>query len=72
MGNTYIPRKKLEKDIEKGLLLSKNSTKCKICGHSVLLGRKDRKICSWCGNYIYKDDRTEFEYRLKEKVARLR
>lgn len=41
-----------------------NSTiKCS-CGHSILTN-KDKKICSWCGNYVYKDKKLEFEEKLK-------
>lgn len=49
-----------------------NQTKCRTlckCGHSVLipLGR-DKIVCSWCGKYVFKTTRAEFEYRLKEKL----
>ena len=41
--------------------------KCKHCGHSRLLGKRDKVICNWCGNYIFKDDETEFKYRMQEQ-----
>lgn len=44
----------------------KSKKRCKRCGHTQLLGRKDRIICDWCKHWIYKDDRTEFKYKLKE------
>lgn len=28
---------------------------------------RDRLICKNCGNYIYKDKKTEFMYKIKEK-----
>lgn len=43
---------------------------CKVCGHSMLLGKKDKVICNHCGNYIFKDDVTEFNFRLREKMLR--
>ena len=70
MGNKGISRARLKEDIKKGILFQQNSIKCKNCGHAMLLGRKDRRICSWCGNYIYKDDKTEFEYKKKEKMLK--
>lgn len=29
--------------------------------------RRDRLICKNCGKYIYKDKKTEFKYKMKEK-----
>ena len=43
---------------------------CPNCGHSMLLGRKDKKICSHCGSYVFKDELTEFHYRLREKMLK--
>ena len=43
------------------------------CGHRVLIStRKDRMICSWCKNYVYKDKATEFRYKMRENVLRER
>ena len=40
--------------------------KCK-CSHTLLFtGQKDRIICSHCGNYVYKDKKTEMKYKVKE------
>lgn len=44
--------------------------KCKKCGHTILVARKDRIICSYCGNWVYKNDKTEFEYKMKEKLKK--
>lgn len=44
---------------------TKEKRKCK-CGHTQLLGAKDRVIYNYCGKYIYKDDKTKFKYKLKE------
>lgn len=39
--------------------------KCK-CSHTILMnGKADRVICRYCGNYVYKDKKTEFKYRMK-------
>jgi hypothetical protein len=40
--------------------------KCKHCGHSIqFLSKKDRLICSWCKNWIYKDNKSEFKYKIE-------
>lgn len=44
---------------------------CKICGHSALLGNRDKIICNHCGHYIFKDDATEFSYRLNQSRLRM-
>lgn len=41
---------------------------CPNCGHSILLGRKDSKICSHCGMYVFKDKISEFHYRIRESI----
>jgi len=46
--------------------ITKCRVKCK-CGHTTVLANKDRKICTWCGHYVYKTPRIEFKYKLKEK-----
>lgn len=49
---------------------TENRKLCPSCGHSILLGRKDKKICTHCGCYVFKDQATEFNYRLKEKMIK--
>ena len=44
--------------------------KCK-CGHKVVIPKwVDKNICDWCGNYVFKDKKEEFKYRVKEKIKR--
>lgn len=39
------------------------------CGHSITMPpRIKKKICQWCGNYVFRDARAEFVYRLDEKL----
>lgn len=49
---------------------TKQRIKCKICGHSRLLGKNDKRICNHCGFYIFKDDETEFNFRLQENIIK--
>lgn len=39
---------------------------CK-CGHRITLAGLDRKPCTHCGDYVYKDKKTEFKYNLKKR-----
>ena len=42
--------------------------KCKHCGHTQAMHHLlEKVVCRWCHNYIFKDEITEFKYRLKEK-----
>lgn len=70
MKNKWVSRKELEKDMKKAIFLSKSSVECANCGHKMLLGRKEKRVCSWCHKYIFKDKKEEFEYRLKEKMVK--
>ena len=37
------------------------------CGHSINIPNKMEKVlCSHCGNYVFKDKKAEFEFRLRE------
>ena len=47
--------------------ITKHKVKCK-CGHKVFITKYDKIICSWCGNYVFKDKKKEFDYRLKEML----
>ena len=45
---------------------TKNRKLCKYCGHTKLLGKQEKVICDHCGHYVFKDDATEFNFRLKQ------
>lgn len=50
----------------------KHTRKCK-CGHSVaILNETGVAECSWCRNLVFKDKKTEFEYRMKQNLIRER
>ena len=56
---------KYNEDTKRFKEITDNKKKCKHCGHTQLIGLKDRGICTWCKHYIYKDDKTEFMYKIK-------
>jgi len=38
---------------------------CK-CGRRVIISsQKDKEICSWCGNYVFKNKKDEYKYKVK-------
>lgn len=52
--------------------IQKTSYKCR-CGHTVVITNKEgRAICSNCHKWVFKDKRTEFEYRIKENQIKER
>ena len=58
----------LKDDLKRHHYYSSMQKHCKNCGHSVFVVNVDRIICSWCGKYVYKDDKTEFSYKIKENL----
>ena len=59
------------KDIEKfNRRATDNTVKCK-CGHSVVITNKyDRVICTWCGNWVYKNKKVEFKYKMLKELKK--
>lgn len=57
--------KEKDKDFKRLQRYTKASVKCKNCGHTVLVSR-ERCICSWCGYWVYKNDKIEFQYNFKK------
>lgn len=41
---------------------------CKRCGWKNHMYWGEKKICRNCGYYIFKDDKAEFKYKLKEML----
>jgi len=61
-------KKYYEKPEKYSDILTKARIYCN-CGHSVNISSdKDKVLCDWCGNYVFKDKKTEFEFRMKEKM----
>lgn len=45
---------------------------CPNCGHSMLLGRADKKLCSHCNHYVFKNEDIENKFRIMEKINKLK
>ena len=42
---------------------------CHHCHHSLIINaNEEKKICQWCGWYVFKNDKDKFIYRLKENI----
>jgi hypothetical protein len=61
-------------------MLNKNDTKlfksatdctikCPSCLHSILTTKK-KVLCNWCGKYVYKDKKLEFQEKLKASLKK--
>lgn len=54
-------------DIErKRHFVTDNTIKCK-CGHSLFF-KRNRMLCTWCGRFVFKDEREEFKYTLNRLI----
>ena len=42
--------------------------KCENCGYTLPMTDKEKGLCKFCGRYIFKNKKDEFEYRLKERL----
>ena len=59
----YLDYKEMKLKLED---IAKTSYKCRF-GHTVVITNKDgRAICNHCHKWVFKDKKTEFEYRVKE------
>lgn len=59
-------KRHLENPVKYSRNLLDKRIKC-TCGHSIYIpSRLDKVICGWCNNYVFRDKKTEFEYRLQE------
>lgn len=47
-------------------IITEAKKKCKYCGHTMLLGNSEKKICTNCGHYVFKNSKVEFHYKMKQ------
>ena len=44
---------------------------CCECGHRVVIPYwRDKGLCTWCHNYVYKDKKLEFKERLRSELRK--
>lgn len=62
-GKHYKTFKQLEKEHD---VFQNYVVRCP-CGHSLIFtSKKDRILCNWCGQYVYKDKKAKYKYKMKE------
>ena len=60
-----------EEDIKYFEEKAKYKRYCKNCGHSLyIVNKSGRAECTYCHNFVFADDKTEFMYRMKENLLR--
>lgn len=59
-----------EEDLEKIYASQREDTVQCSCGTKTVLANTNKAICRGCHNYVFKDKKTEFEYRVKEKMLK--
>ena len=48
--------------------INKHKYLCK-CGKKVYIGaNREKALCGWCGNYVFKNKEDEFKYRINERL----
>jgi ribosomal protein S27E len=57
-------------EIQKQLIARRQlRVRCKKCGWGrIFVGGYTRLICKNCGSYVFKNDKEEFKYRVKERL----
>lgn len=59
-------RKKFAREIDVSNVISKHKYQCKHCGRKeVIRFDQDKKICTHCGNYIFKNEKEEFKFKME-------
>lgn len=51
-------------------IITEVKKKCKHCGHTLLLGNSEKKICNHCGYYVYRNNKIEFQDRLRQALRK--
>ena len=65
-------RTKQDREFERQtIVFSANKFKCKHYGHKQLIPNFMKKnLCDWCGHWVFRNEKDEFEYRMKEQMKR--
>ena len=56
----------------KSEVYSQNKYQCKHCGHKQLIPNfMEKNLCDWCGFWVFKNEKDEFLFRMKEKIKKM-
>lgn len=70
MGITKLTSKEISKLAEEQRKMKKRCPYCGVRIHFYPFEKKDKQLCVNCKYYVFKDDKTEFCYRLKERLLK--
>lgn len=63
--NNFMSNKDIEKYVEE---MYNHKYTCQ-CGHRVYIAHnKEKALRNWCGKYVFKNKKDEFEYRINERL----
>lgn len=66
----YKIYKSVENDKPRFEAYAKMSYKCS-CGHTITIpATMKKRLCSYCGKWVFKNKKDEFMYRAKEKLKK--
>ena len=60
--------KKFKKKNIPAIRMINDFVKCVKCGHTLPLIDREKGFCQYCGRYIFRTKKFEFNYRMKEKL----
>ena len=60
-----------DKEVLRDSQRSKYKVYCK-CGHSMVIAKEDRSLCSWCNHWCYRTPQIEFRYKTIEKLKKIK
>ena len=61
-NNEFGYNSKYEEEIAKYKIMCK-------CGRKVFEGlKRDKQLCDWCGNYVYRNKQAEFKDKMKKRL----
>lgn len=64
-----IMKNLISKEVRKTNYLDKIKVYCKNCGHpEIIKHSRDYVICSYCNHIIFKNDKCEFKYNMKNAM----
>lgn len=60
--------------IKEDIIKMRNQQKIKKmcrCGHKIIIPEfLDKRLCDWCGRWVFRTPKLEFQARLKEKMLK--
>lgn len=59
-------RKKTKAEVLDSYLTS-YKVRCK-CGHTIVMVKRSKVLCSHCGHYVYKDKKEEFKDKMRKLI----